>query len=396
MNWYKFQNEVREGDEAADLYIYDVIGDSWDGESVTAKRFMADVNGLPQSVGRIRLHINSPGGSVFDAVAIANVLRAHRAAVDVSIEGLAASAATVVAMGGDSIGIAENALFMIHDPYGAAIGGAKEMRDMADALDRVRDGIVATYRWHSPLEPAAIAALMEKGTWMSAAEALERGFATAVTGATEARAELTDDIAARLGPVPERFANVVNRPASVKVQASVIVKDAPDSRTSRPLGRLTAKEAEMTDDEIQTLVEKTRLEAHEAGRTAERDRILGVEGALIQGHEKLIADLKRDPAITPGEAALRVNAAERTARDRTFDAIKRDGQATGIVEASSSSTGDAGAIDDALLPVEERAAKEWRTSPQIRDEFERMGGFESYLAIRKDEERREKKLHAVK
>ena len=144
--WYRFQNQVKEGDEAADLYVYDFIGDSWDGESVTAKKFVAELQALPESVARLNVHINSPGGSVFDAVAIANVLRGHRAKVAVAIEGLAASAATIVAMGGDSIGIADNALFMIHDPYGLTVGNAKEMRKMADALERARDSIVATSR----------------------------------------------------------------------------------------------------------------------------------------------------------------------------------------------------------------------------------------------------------
>lgn len=381
--WYRFTNEVKEGDGAADLYVYDYIGATWDGEGVTAKKFMADVQALPKSVAQINLHVNSPGGSVFDAVAIANMLRAHRAAVNVSIEGLAASAATIVSMAGDKISIAENALFMIHDPYGFAMGGAKEMRAEADALDRVRDAIVATYKWHSPLDAEKISGLMQDVTWWSAQEAVDNGFATEVTGASTAQAH----VAPFLGPLPARFAAALEGVA-VKVAPPTIASAKPLVASSPPFA--TPKPAnegvEMTDQEIKAAIDAARTEGIEHGRTTERERIFGVEGALIPGHEKLIAELKRDPSVSPGDAALKVNAAERTAREAAGKGIRSDGKLTEHVAAEVSATGAAETAGElAARPIEEQAKHTWDRDADLRAEFEHMGGFDSYLEFRRAE-----------
>lgn len=399
--WFRFQNAVKEGDEAADIYVYDFIGESWDGESVSAKKFVAELAALPKSVARLNVHINSPGGSVFDAVAIANVLREHSADVVVSIEGLAASAATIVAMGGDTIGIAENALFMIHDPYGFALGNAKDMRKTADALDRARDSIVATYKWHSPLDAEELGRLMSDTTWMTAAEAVERGFADEVTAKSEARAELDQDLVDDvLGAVPERFKAALHERVTVKVPTEPIASAGKVEQTSPPTNRPLRKEAQTmkTEEEIQAAIASARKEGVEEGRTAERTRILGIESALIPGHEKLVAELKLDPTVSPGDAALRINAAERAGRDRVLAAIRDDGKQTAVVTATATNpAGETAAVDDPRKPLEERAKIAWDNSPEIRAEFEHMGGFESYLEWRRVDASGEARiLHAVK
>lgn len=383
--WYRFTSQAKEGDSEADLYVYDIIGGDWLGEGVTAKQFVRDLEALPASVSKINLHINSPGGSVFDATAIANVLKAHRAAVNVEIEGLAASAATVVAMAGDRVGIAENAMFMIHNPAGFVMGGAEDMRATADALDRVRDAIVATYRWHSHLEPQAISTMMAATTWMTAAEAVEAGFATEVSGATEATAAASlEDIAEHLGAVPDRFRPRFDAAATVKVAPTSIAPQAPPDKNSPPLSKSPKpSEVEMTEESTNQLVEKARAEGFENGRTAERERILGVEAALIPGHEKLIAELKRDPAVTPGDAALKVNAAERLGRENALAAIKRDGEKTAKVTAAPSDDGEGGI--DPNAPLAERAKYEWDHNADLRAEYEHMGGFNSFLAWKEAE-----------
>lgn len=195
-------------DDTFDLHIDTFIGDwyddainRWYGEEygITAKAVVDKLAALPDSVTKIVVHINSPGGDVFGALNIANALRAQAdrgRSVTSSVEGLAASAATIIMMAGSVIRIADNALVMIHNPWSVAIGEASDFRAAADELDKVRDSIVRTYQWHSPLDEAALVALMDATTWMSAAEALEAGLVTEVVSgqSVAACAGLTRDV----------------------------------------------------------------------------------------------------------------------------------------------------------------------------------------------------------
>jgi ATP-dependent Clp endopeptidase proteolytic subunit ClpP len=167
------------GKKEVDIYIYEEIGAGWLG-GISAKQFAGELKkaGDPE---QINLRINSPGGSVFDGIAIYNELRRHKARVVVDIDGLAASIASVVAMAGDEIRMAENALLMIHDPWTVVGGSAAELRETADMMDKVKDSLVSTYGKQTGLEESEISDLMAAETWMSADEAMERGFISAVT-----------------------------------------------------------------------------------------------------------------------------------------------------------------------------------------------------------------------
>ena len=128
--WY----EIRARGTGAEVLIYDEIG----AYGVSAKGFLAELGALPDGVP-IDLRLNSPGGSVFDAVAIFNALTRHTGTVTVWIDGIAASAASYIAMAGDEIVMPENAFLMIHDPSGLVMGTAADMRDMAETLDKIRN-----------------------------------------------------------------------------------------------------------------------------------------------------------------------------------------------------------------------------------------------------------------
>lgn len=161
--------------DTAEIFIYEQIGeDWWTGEGVTAKNFCKEVAAL--KVNQIDLHINSPGGSVFDGQAIYNALKRHPANVTTYVDGIAASIASVIALAGNKIIMAPNALYMIHNPWGFAQGSADEMRKYADLLDKVRDTIVAVYREKCGLSDDEIIAAMDAETWMSAEEAQAFGF----------------------------------------------------------------------------------------------------------------------------------------------------------------------------------------------------------------------------
>lgn len=167
-SWYA----IRARGNGAEVAIYDEIG----AHGVSAKGFLAELGALPEGTP-LDLRLNSPGGSVFDAVAIHNAVQRHAGRVTVWIDGIAASAASYIAMAGDEIVMPQNAFLMIHDPSGLVMGTAADMRAMAEALDKVGGSLAAGYAAKSGRPFEEIAALMAAETWLDAAEALALGFA---------------------------------------------------------------------------------------------------------------------------------------------------------------------------------------------------------------------------
>ena len=172
-SWYTFKNSS--DGKPAEVLIYEQIGD-W---GVTAQNFIKDV----QSVGKsdLTVRINSVGGSVFDGLAIYNILRSHKGYVNVKIEGIAASIASIIALGGDNIEMAENGFFMIHNPFGNSFGDSEEMRKTADLLDKIKKELVSVYAKQSSLTEAKIQDMMDEETWLTSQEALEMGFVHTIT-----------------------------------------------------------------------------------------------------------------------------------------------------------------------------------------------------------------------
>jgi HK97 family phage major capsid protein len=224
--WYRFDNAAANA-RVVDINIIDYIGgwgDEMFGDSVTAKTFVAELSKIPDTVKTIRLHVNSPGGDVFSAVNIANALRDQRVSksrsVEVIIEGLAASAASIVIMAGSTIRMADNALVMIHNPMTFSAGDSKDMRTTADELDKVRSVIIATYRWKSPLSEAKLGELMDATTWMDVDEALTNGFATEKIKGLKAAASYKPEVLDKL-EIPDQYrarllaiTNTERRPAA--------------------------------------------------------------------------------------------------------------------------------------------------------------------------------------
>jgi ATP-dependent Clp protease protease subunit len=174
---YKIRNA---GKRSAEIYIYDAIGEMW-GEGISAKRFTDDIKALGM-VDLISLRINSPGGVAFEGLAIYNVLERHPARIEVDIDSMALSIASVIAMAGDEIRIAANAMMMIHNPHGVAMGTSDDLRARADVMDQMKLGLVNTYAVRTKRNQGEIANMMDDETWMTAQEAVDMGFADVVTG----------------------------------------------------------------------------------------------------------------------------------------------------------------------------------------------------------------------
>lgn len=176
MSAIKFYSRGTRGE----IWLYGPVGDSW-GEGMSAKQFATELSALG-SVNTINIRINSEGGSVFDGMAIYNQLDRHQAQIEVDVDGLAASIASVIAMAGDTISIAENAMMMIHDPWTAAFGDSSDLRKTADLLDTIKGQIANTYSKRTGMALDQVAALMSEETWMDSKTAHKAGFVDRVSG----------------------------------------------------------------------------------------------------------------------------------------------------------------------------------------------------------------------
>jgi ATP-dependent protease ClpP protease subunit len=168
-----FRAEVQ-GD-ALDLEIYDVIGATWDGAGVEARKVRDVLRGFKGSM--INVRINSPGGDVFDGVAIYNDLVDHAARKVVAITGLAASAASVIAMAGDEIRMADSAFMMIHRAWALGIGNADDMTKLAKVLGKIDGALAGVYAARTGLDAADLLEMMSEETWLDAGDAIDAGFA---------------------------------------------------------------------------------------------------------------------------------------------------------------------------------------------------------------------------
>jgi hypothetical protein len=165
--------------------------------------------------------LNTPGGDVVAATHIANLMRDQREhkgrAFEVLIEGAAWSAGTIITSAGKPTKMADNALMFVHDPWTRVTGNARELRKAAEASDKFRDAIVATYRWKSPLEPEDLVDLMANDTWMDADEALAKGFIDEKIEGVSAAALFDAAHMPKLESVPEKY--------RARVQALLRVSD---------------------------------------------------------------------------------------------------------------------------------------------------------------------------
>lgn len=193
--YYEIKSEASK--DSADIYIYDQIGGSFWSEGVTAKQFVKDLKAL--DVKTINLHINSPGGSVFEAMAIYNALKDHPATVISNIDGLAASAATFVSLAGDTVKMAENAMFMIHNPWMATAGDSEQLRKDADILDKIRETMVSIYMDKYVGSQNDLIAALDAETWYSAQEALDAGFIDELKNELKAAAMFNPEVFSSLG-----------------------------------------------------------------------------------------------------------------------------------------------------------------------------------------------------
>lgn len=173
----KFWSFRAAGQGKGELQLYGIIeSETWWGDEVTPQTFKSEMDALGD-ISELNVYINSDGGDVFAGQAIHSMLKRHKAHVNVYIDGIAASIASVIAMAGDTVYMPRNSMMMIHSPWTIAMGNATDFRKMADDLDAARESMIAAYQDKSGMEREELIALLEAETWLSAERAIELGFA---------------------------------------------------------------------------------------------------------------------------------------------------------------------------------------------------------------------------
>lgn len=220
-DWYRI--EAKETDETAEIIIYDVIGWPYN-----------DAFDLVRALGNIKaknitVRINSPGGDVFDGVAIFNALKDHDARVTTKIEGLAASMASIVALAGDEVQAHKNAMYMIHDPWVLAAGNQYDLREIADILGKISVNILDIYYDKSNIGKRELKAMMKEETWFTAQEAKDRGLIDTVVDAGAVKAKFDLSVFAN---VPDELEDAGREGATLsKQEIERALRDAGASRS---------------------------------------------------------------------------------------------------------------------------------------------------------------------
>lgn len=212
----KFWSFKAKDNKTGELTLYGEISSStWWGDEVTPKQFKEDLDALGD-IETLNVYINSPGGDVFAGQTIYSMLKRHKAQVNVYVDGVAASIASLIAMAGDKIIMPANAMMMIHSPWTIAMGNAQDFRKLADDMDKIRDSMIVAYESRSALTSEEIAEIMDAETWLSAEECLEYGFADEIAEAKQIAASMDEKYFTVYRNIPDEL----KRPPDKEVNSS--------------------------------------------------------------------------------------------------------------------------------------------------------------------------------
>ena len=300
MNKFWTMNKSETQTNSAEIMIYGTIGSSWWEESVSASQFNKDLKALGNDIDEITVRINSTGGSVYDGLSIRSQLKSHKAEVTVIVDGLAASIASIIAMGADKIIMAKGSNMMIHNPMASAFGEAKDLRNTADFLDKIRESLVSVYADKTDLSSDELIDLLDAETWMSAEEAVENGFADEVEGQLEVTAKMAGTIAVFNGipmdvsnyvNVPERLLNMA--PPYIPMKPKPIAQSKPVAQT-KPIQQEEEKEMnlEQLKNEYPDLYQQIVNEALNQGVEQERNRFKAIDEIAMPGYEDIVNKAK--------------------------------------------------------------------------------------------------------
>lgn len=281
-SWYSIKALSR---GVAEILLYDEIG-VW---GITAQQFARELKALGD-LSLISLRIHSPGGDVFEGTAIYNLLKNHPARVEAHVDGLAASMASVIAMAADTIYMPENAMMMVHRPWGIQGGEADDMRRYADLLEKIEGTMVAAYMAKTGKSEEDIKSLLKAETWMDGREAVEAGFADQLTEPLAAAAQLTSKRMKEFAHMPEALKALMQPRASTPAAA------APAPSPAAP----ASQQAPAAPDEAAV---RAQINAAENTR---REGIRAVFQPFAASHGEMLNEVLLDSSVTIEQAQAKL------------------------------------------------------------------------------------------
>lgn len=222
----KYFQIKKKTDKKGEILIYgDIVSEEWFTNDITAPGFKQQLDELG-NVSEIDVHINSSGGNVFEGHAIYNMLKMHKAKINIYIDALAASIASVIAMSGDTIFMHKNSFLMIHNSWIMTVGNAKELRDTADLLDKTDEASNQAYLDRAlNISEEELKELLDAETWLTASEALEKGFIDEILEPNEIAASISD----------ERYKLFKSVPSSITKQDNNVTKHLEEQELRRKI-----------------------------------------------------------------------------------------------------------------------------------------------------------------
>lgn len=330
----KFWNVMKnEEEKSAELILYGSIGSDEYWDDISDKAFKQDIENLG-NVENITLHINSPGGSVFSAVAIANTLKNHKAKVTANIDGLAASAATIITSACDVVRMPKNALFMIHNPITFAYGNNQEMQKTLEMLDKVKNSIIETYLNKTKTDKETLSQLMDNETWMSAEEAKEHGFVDEILDENVEKEVIENKlIINNMAFDITKFRNFKAGEKANKIQNPIVINNFVNNKK---------EEEKMTLEELKNkfpeLYNQIFNEGKEAGINKENERMKAIDEMKISNYLELVESAKYIEKVEASELAMKVLKKQNEEKAEKLEGLKNESQSNFIPPVANNGT----------------------------------------------------------
>ena len=330
---FKFWNVMRnEEEKSAELILYGSIGHDEDWDDISDKAFKQDIENLGD-VENITLHINSPGGSVFSAIAIANTLKNHKAKVTANIDGIAASAATIITSACDIVRMPKNAHFMIHNPMTFAYGNNQDMEKTLNMLNKVKDSIIETYLYKSNTDKETLSELMNEETWMDAETAKGYGFIDEIIN-KEIEEEIIENklIINNMAFDISKFKNFKAGKTN-KLQDAIVTNNFENNKK---------EEEKMTLEELKNkfpeLYDQVFNEGKEAGINKENERMKAIDEMKISNYPDLVENAKYTEKIEANELAMKILKKQNEEKAEKLEGLKNESQSNFIPPAANNGT----------------------------------------------------------
>ena len=349
----KFWNVMKnEEEKSAELILYGSIGHDEDWDDISDKAFKRDIENLGD-VENITLHINSPGGSVFSAIAIANTLKNHKAKVTANIDGIAASAATIITSACDIVRMPKNAHFMIHNPMTFAYGNNQDMEKTLNMLNKVKDSIIETYLYKSNTDKETLSELMNEETWMDAETAKGYGFIDEIIN-EDIEEEIIENkliinnMAFDISKYKNFKAGKANKsqnitPLNITINSTGDAENIADEIKNILSNKNNNKEEEkMTLEELKNkfpeLYDQIFNEGREAGENKENERMKAIDDMKILNYPDLVENAKYTEKIEASELAMKVLKKQNEEKAEKLEGLKNESQSNFIPPAANNGT----------------------------------------------------------